>query len=98
MKRKWARGKKAFGICDRSGFKVPYHRLVKEPGTGLMVDRSWSDGRWNIVDHPQNFPADAGEAIALQNPRPDIIHEKPDYLVDESGNFIFGNDHIPVIL
>lgn len=98
MKRKWATGRKAYGICDRGGHKVPYHRLVKEPGTGLMVDRTWSDGRWNIVDHPQNFPADTSDAIALKNPRPDIMLGIPDYLVDENGNFIFGNEHIPINL
>lgn len=96
-KRKYASGKKSFGICDRSGFKVPYKRLVKEPGTGLMVDKRWSDGRWNRVDHPQNFPPDVGETIGLKNPRPDIIDPQPNYLVDENGNLIYGSDNLPIM-
>lgn len=98
MKRRWARGKKAYGICDRTGFKVPYRRLVKEPGTGLMVDRLWSDGRWNIVDHPQNFPSDVSEAISLQNPRPDIKHPQVNFLSDENGNIVFGPDNRPILM
>lgn len=69
--RRFAQGKKAVGICDRTGFKHLLRDLVKEPGTGLLVYKSWSDGEWNRVDHPQNFPAIAGEAIALRNPRPE---------------------------
>ena len=55
MKR-YARGKNAVAICERGGHKFPYRYLVIEPGTGLKVDKRWSDGKWNIVDHPQNYP------------------------------------------
>lgn len=97
-KRKYTSGRKSYGICDRSGFKVPYRRLVKEPGTGLMVDRKWSDGIWNRVDHPLNFPADVGEAIGLKDPRPDIMDPSPNFLVDHNGNIILGGNGLPLMV
>lgn len=53
---KYARGRKARAICQRGGHEIPYRYLVREPGTGFYVDRRWSDGRWNEVDHPANHP------------------------------------------
>ena len=52
---RYAKGRRAFFICQRSGRKTPYKYLVIEPGTNLMVDRRESDGYYNIVDHPQNY-------------------------------------------
>lgn len=52
----YGKGKRSVGICQRGGHKVPYRYIIEEPGTGLRVDRRWSDGRFNMVDHPQNFP------------------------------------------
>ena len=56
QRRKYSKGKRARAICQRGGHEIPYKYLVKEPGTGLLVDRRWSDGAWNAVDHPRNFP------------------------------------------
>lgn len=68
----FAKGKKARAICDRSGFEYPMSEMVVEPGTNYLVHRSETDGMWNIVDHPQNFPpSKLGDAIAIENPRPD---------------------------
>jgi hypothetical protein len=73
---KYAKGYKAYFICDRSGRKYPYNQAVKEPGTGWKVHWTESDGMWNIVDHPQNFtPHDVSDTIGLRNPRPDINEE-----------------------
>jgi hypothetical protein len=55
-RRKYARGRRAKAICQRSGFKIDYKNLVVEPGTNLRVDKRMNDGRWNIVDHPLNYP------------------------------------------
>ena len=97
-RRRYASGKKSFGVCDRTGFKVPYKKLVKEPGTGILVDRSWSDGIWNRVDHPQNFPADVGESIGLRNPRPDFVDANTEFLIDEDGNIVLGPGGIPFVV
>ena len=54
-------GKKAFFISDRSGFRFPLDQRVKEPGPGLVVAKSESDGIFNLVPNPQNkvqFPVD----------------------------------------
>ena len=68
-----ARGKYAFGFCERTGFRYPLADLVEEyvqgKPTGLLVGKDMVD-----PDHPQNFlgvldhPADAQ---ALESPRPD---------------------------
>ena len=41
-----ARGKYAYFICDRSGFRFKYSERVREP-TGLIVGASETDGRYN---------------------------------------------------
>ena len=49
-----AKGKYAIAISERSGFKFPWREMIKEPGTGVIVHPSESDGKYNLVDHPQN--------------------------------------------
>lgn len=74
MGRRFTRGRKAKAVSQRSGADIPYKRLVREPGTGLLIDRRESDGRYNLVDHPQNFPPrEKGEAIALREPNPEYL-------------------------
>lgn len=100
-KRKWAVGRHALAISDRDGFRYPYREMIKEPGTGLMIHRSESDGIWNRVDHPQNFPADTREAIGLKDARPDVRDPNPNFIFTEDGSFvIFDNEenYQPVML
>lgn len=69
-----ASGKKAYGFCDRTGFRWPLDQLKEETvqgkPTGFLVGPDVYD-----PDHPQNWygklrvPADAQ---ALHNPRPDL--------------------------
>lgn len=97
--RKFAQGKKAVAICDRCGFKGLYKDFVIEPGTLLFVDKICNDGRWNRVDHPQNFPATADEAIGLENPRPDIIDKQVPFLeTDDGGVLILGYGNEPIYI
>lgn len=66
--------KHAFAICDRSGFKYPYNQMVHEPGTGLFVHWTESDGKWNLVDNPRNkigVEQRSHEEIALRWASPD---------------------------
>jgi hypothetical protein len=96
--RRYAKGKRAFAICDRSGFKVPYKDTIIEPGTGLRVDKRWNDGKWNRVTHPRNFPADTSESISLRDPRPDRVEPNPLFLVDENNNLLKDENGLPIIL
>ena len=74
MSRRYGKGKRAVAVCDRGGHKIPYRRLVIEPGTGLRVDKYWSDGYWNIRDHPQNFsPKHLDDEKPLKNPTYDTL-------------------------
>lgn len=71
---RFARGKKSRAISQRSGFDFPYKRAIREPGTGLIIDSRESDGAYNRVDHPQNFPPrKKGEALGLRNASPDFV-------------------------
>lgn len=69
---KHARGKHAWGICDRTGFRYPLRDLVYEyrdgKRTGLRVGRDVVD-----QDHPQNRIGQVrtDDAQALFDPRPD---------------------------
>lgn len=68
----YAVGKRAYGICDRSGLRYPLRELVPQivngVETGLLVAKEHLD-----KDHPQNFigRADTTDVQSLRNPRPD---------------------------
>ena len=72
---KYAAGKRAWGICDRSGLRYPLKDLVPQyrngVKTGLLVGRDQVD-----EDHPQNFigRARTDDAQALRNPRPETTN------------------------
>lgn len=68
----YARGSKAFGFCDRTGFRYPLKDLVYEVQngrrTGMRIGKDVVDS-----DHPQNFVGrvKADDPQALRDPRPD---------------------------
>ena len=65
---KYAVGKKAFGISDRSGFRYPLHRMKKE-WTGMLVGYDEFERK-----HPQLEPRRKfSDAQAIKNPRPDRV-------------------------
>lgn len=69
MARRYA--KKGLFICERSGFEYPIKYMVKEPGTNLIVCKYESDGKYNLVDHPQNFlKTKGGDGRPIKNARP----------------------------
>lgn len=96
MPKHYATGKSANAvfICDRSGKKYPRSKMVREPGTGLFVHWAESDGPYNAVDHPQNYPPkDITEAVAVRWARPDRNEVANDdtLIADSDGNIlIFG--------
>jgi hypothetical protein len=93
--REFAKGKKAWGICDRSGFEYLLKDLVREPGTNLLVHKSLTDGKYNRVQHPQNFAADTRENIAIKNPRPDTTTFDEVLLKDSNGSVIVNSNGLP---
>ncbi len=86
------RGSNAWVISDRSGMRFRMKDMIKEPGTGYLVHKSESDGRWNAVDHPQanlqKYSTPYGDPFPVENARPDISWVLDIYLTDENGNFI----------
>ena len=68
----YAKGKYAFGFCDRTGFRYPLKDLVPEyrngVKTGFLVGRDVVD-----PDQPQNFLGriKINDPQSLRNPRPD---------------------------
>jgi hypothetical protein len=68
----YARGRYAFGFCDKTGFRYPLSDLVPEfkngVKTGFLVGRDVAD-----PDQPQNFLGRLKifDPQSLQNPRPD---------------------------
>jgi hypothetical protein len=69
----FARGKRAFGFCDRTGARYPLADLVDEYQngikTGFRVGRDVAD-----KDHPQNSVGRLRmlDPQSLRNPRPDV--------------------------
>ena len=68
----YAKGKYAFGFCDKTGFRYPLKDLVPEYNngvkTGFLVGRDVAD-----PDQPQNFLGrlKINDPQSLRNPRPD---------------------------
>lgn len=87
MSSKFANGKHAIAICQRSGMKFLYKEMINEPGTGLFIHYSESDGAYNRVDHPQLHIKGVSDRIGLRRPHPDVNNTIP-YLVDENGDLI----------
>ena len=74
---KFAKGKYAFGFCDRTGFRYKLKNLVPQVRagrmTGLMVGKDMLD-----KDQPQNFLGRLGDYAdpqALRSPRPDLSQD-----------------------
>lgn len=73
----YARGSKALGICDRTGFRYKLSDLVYETKngtrTGLRVGKDVADG-----DHPQNFLGRLRivDPQSLREPRPDANRDQ----------------------
>ena len=74
---KYAKGKYAFGFCDRTGFRYKLKDLVPQIKagrmTGLMVGKNMLD-----EDQPQNFLGRLGDYAdpqAVRNPRPDLSQD-----------------------
>jgi|TARA_R100000656_G_C3933493_1_gene125326 hypothetical protein len=65
---KYALGKNAYGISDRSGFRYRLHRMRKE-WTGMLVGFDEYEPK-----HPQLGPVRKfSDPQALKNPRPDRV-------------------------
>jgi hypothetical protein len=68
----YAKGKYAFGFCDKTGFRYPLKDLVYEYNngikTGFLVGKDVAD-----PDQPQNFLGRLKifDPQSLRNPRPD---------------------------
>ena len=68
----YAKGKYAYGYCDKTGFRYPLNELVWEykdgTKTGFRVGRDVVD-----PDHPQNFLGRVRivDPQSLRDPRPD---------------------------
>jgi hypothetical protein len=68
----FAKGKYAFGFCDKTGFRYPLHELKEEyrngAPTGFLVGPDVWDG-----DQPQNFLGRLKifDPQSLRKPRPD---------------------------
>ena len=74
---RYAKGKYAFGFCDRTGFRYKLKDLVPQIKagrmTGLMVGKNMLD-----EDQPQNFLGRLGDYAdpqAVRDPRPDLSQD-----------------------
>jgi hypothetical protein len=89
MSRSFASGKNAWAICQRSGLRFLYREMVREPGTGLWVHYSESDGMYNRVTHPQLHIKGVSDRIGLEHPFPDNEDAvSVAYLTDVLGSYI----------
>lgn len=80
----YAKGKRAFGFCDKTGFRYPLNDLVYEfkdgHRTGFRVGKDVVD-----PDHPQNFlgRVKVVDPQSLRDPRPDNSLDESRELFDQ---------------
>jgi len=88
--RTYATGKFARATCDRCGWEFDWLTIKVEPGTGWRVCGACNDGIYSLVAHPQNYPANGTDAVALPWTRPDQSPDitQPYYLATEDGYVI----------
>ena len=68
-----AKGKHAYGYCQRTGDKVPYKDLVRDgDNPGLLVSKKFKD-----KEHPAERPPRVAENTRLRRPSPDIDDDSP---------------------
>lgn len=69
---RYAKGDRAFGFCDRTGFRYPISELVYEykdgKRTGMRVGRDMED---DVQPQERIGKTKVYEAISLKDPRPD---------------------------
>lgn len=82
MSETFARGKKAFGFCDRCGFRSLLNRLKTETVRGVSSNNLVCPSCWD-EDHPQNFQGMQAviDPQALRAPRPDTSLEESRRLI-----------------
>lgn len=73
---RWVKGKRALKTCSRCGFVYLNNQLKKEL-TGLLVCQECHDGKFQITNHPLNFPAPFRPDAPLKDPRPDARLDVP---------------------
>lgn len=84
---KYARGSRAWGICDRTGFRYALKDLVYEYNNGTRTGRRI--GRDMVdPDHPQNFVGKVrtNDPMSLWDPRPDPRDDAGLFGFDPVGN------------
>lgn len=76
MSTEFARGKRAFGFCDRCGFRCLLSRMQGETIRGEASNNKVCPTCFD-KDHPQNFQGmyPVTDAQALREPRPDLSLE-----------------------
>lgn len=81
-----ARGRFAWGRCQRSGDRVPYQELVDDGETpGLRVSKAWRD-----IKHPQERPVSTADNTTLYRPSPDTdVEATPDGQADTLVDALF---------
>lgn len=86
-KRRFSKGKRAWAFSERSGCPFPYTEMVTEPGTGLRVHISETDGKYNLTEIYKD-PIVPPDAQTLQYPKgpPNAANALPAHF------FFLGND------
>jgi hypothetical protein len=83
---------KAWAISDRSGLKFHLNEMIYEPGTGVFLHKSESDGMYNAVDHPQanlqKYSPPYNDPQPLWEVRLEVDQTLDLYLQDSLGNYI----------
>lgn len=65
---KYAKGRKAWGMCQKSGLRTLHRKLVRDgDNPGLMVLPDWRDEK-----HPQEKLRPRPDRQALKRPAPDL--------------------------
>lgn len=86
----YAKGKKAVAICQRSGEKILYSKLVPDGDSpGLMVSPEWRD-----ISHPAKRPVRTVEGVSLRRPAVDTDNDSDEPVAGSLATNLFAGQNI----
>lgn len=88
-------GRFAIACCQRCGLTKNYPDLIEDGNIkGLYVCR---DGDCYDQIDPYKLPPLPPDAFVLHHPRPDAVLTPPDYVLDQDGSIVYGDDGLPLL-
>lgn len=87
-------GKFAIACCQRCGMTFNYQDLIEDGNIPMLY--VCKEGCRDELD-PYKLPSPPPDSFVLHHPRPDAVLTPPDYVLDQDGSIVYGDDGLPLL-